>query len=110
VTQVKAGKQPLISCYRLFACNGGCRGSCRSRHPRSSPQRPNPAGLRAPAIRQAREPSDVAVLLDLTAQCAGFDSQIMSDPRHQNLEILSMEEITHRRFSQWSMAFVYLSE
>jgi len=37
-------------------------------------------------------------------------SQIMSDRRHQNLEILSMEEITHRRFGQWSMALVYLSK
>ena len=37
-------------------------------------------------------------------------SQIMSDRRHQNLEILSMEEITQRRFGQWSMALVYLSK
>ena len=37
-------------------------------------------------------------------------SQIMSDRRHQNLEILAMEEITQRRFGQWSMALVYLSK
>jgi hypothetical protein len=37
-------------------------------------------------------------------------SQIMSDRRHQNLEILSMEEITQRRFGEWSMALVYLNK
>ena len=37
-------------------------------------------------------------------------SQIMSDRRHQNLEILLMEEITHRRFGEWSMALVCLNK
>jgi hypothetical protein len=37
-------------------------------------------------------------------------SRIMTDQRHQNIELLSMEEITSRRFAQWSMALVYLSK
>ena len=37
-------------------------------------------------------------------------ARIMSDRTHQNVELLSMEEITHRRFGQWSMALVYLSK
>ncbi len=37
-------------------------------------------------------------------------SRIMSDRNHRNVELLSMEEITHRRFGQWSMALVYLSK
>ena len=37
-------------------------------------------------------------------------ARIMSDRTHRNVELLSMEEITHRRFGQWSMALVYLSK
>lgn len=37
-------------------------------------------------------------------------ARIMSDRTHRNIELLSMEEITHRRFGQWSMALVYLSK
>jgi hypothetical protein len=34
----------------------------------------------------------------------------MADRHHRNIELLSMEEITHRKFGQWSMALVYLSK
>ena len=34
----------------------------------------------------------------------------MADRNHQNIELLSMEEITQRRFGEWSMALVYLSK
>ena len=37
-------------------------------------------------------------------------ARIMSDRTPRNVELLSMEEITHRRFGQWSMALVYLSK
>jgi hypothetical protein len=37
-------------------------------------------------------------------------SRIMADKNHHHVELLSMEEITHRRFGQWSMALVYLSK
>jgi len=37
-------------------------------------------------------------------------SRIMTDRNHRNIELLSMEEITQRRFGQWSMALVYLSK
>jgi hypothetical protein len=37
-------------------------------------------------------------------------TRIMADRNHHNVELLSMEEITHRRFGQWSMALVYLSK
>ena len=37
-------------------------------------------------------------------------ARIMSDRNHHNVELLSMEEITQRRFGQWSMALVYLSK
>ena len=37
-------------------------------------------------------------------------SRIMVDRQHQNLEILSMTEITHRKFGQWSMALVHLDK
>ena len=37
-------------------------------------------------------------------------ARIMADRIHRNVEMLSMEEITHRRFGQWSMALVYLSK
>ena len=37
-------------------------------------------------------------------------SRIMANRLHRNVELLSMEEITHRRFGQWSMALVHLSK
>ena len=37
-------------------------------------------------------------------------ARIMADRVHHNVELLSMEEITHRRFGHWSMALVYLSK
>ena len=37
-------------------------------------------------------------------------ARIMADRNHKNVELLSMEEITQRRFGQWSMALVYLSK
>lgn len=37
-------------------------------------------------------------------------SRIMASRHHHNIELLSMEEITHRRFGQWSMALVQLSK
>jgi hypothetical protein len=37
-------------------------------------------------------------------------ARIMADRNHKNIELLAMEEITQRRFGQWSMALVYLSK
>jgi hypothetical protein len=37
-------------------------------------------------------------------------SRIMASRHHHHIELLSMEEITHRRFGQWSMALVHLSK
>lgn len=37
-------------------------------------------------------------------------SKIMADRNHHNVQLLSMEEISQRRFGQWSMALVYLSK
>ena len=37
-------------------------------------------------------------------------SRIMADRQHQDIELLSMKEITHRQFSQWSMALVHLDK
>jgi Sensors of blue-light using FAD len=37
-------------------------------------------------------------------------SRIMANRDHHNIELLSMEEITQRRFGQWSMALVHLSK
>lgn len=37
-------------------------------------------------------------------------SRIMASRDHNNIELLSMEEITQRRFGQWSMALVHLSK
>ena len=37
-------------------------------------------------------------------------SRIMASRHHHNIELLSMEEITHRQFGQWSMALVHLSK
>jgi hypothetical protein len=36
--------------------------------------------------------------------------RIMADKRHQAVELLAMEEISQRRFGQWSMALVHLSQ
>ena len=35
-------------------------------------------------------------------------SRIMASRHHNNIELLSMEEITHRQFGKWSMALVHL--
>ncbi len=37
-------------------------------------------------------------------------SKIVADRHHTNVQLLSIEEITNRRFGQWSMALVYLSD
>jgi len=37
-------------------------------------------------------------------------SRIMGDRQHQNIEMLSMNEIKHRQFEQWSMALVHLDK
>jgi len=37
-------------------------------------------------------------------------SKITADRNHQNVQLLSMEEISQRRFGQWSMMLVYLSK
>jgi len=37
-------------------------------------------------------------------------ARIMASPYHHNSDLLSMEEITHRQFNQWSMALVHLSK
>ena len=37
-------------------------------------------------------------------------SRIMASRHHNSIELLSMEEITHRQFGQWSMALVQLSK
>ena len=37
-------------------------------------------------------------------------ARIMASRHHRNVELLSMEEITHRQFGQWSMALVHLSK
>lgn len=37
-------------------------------------------------------------------------SRIMASRYHHNIELLSMAEITHRQFSEWSMALVHLSK
>ena len=37
-------------------------------------------------------------------------SRIMASRHHNNIELLSMEEITHRQFGQWSMALAQLSK
>ena len=34
----------------------------------------------------------------------------MADPRHRDVEMLHLEEITQRRFKAWAMAHVDLSE
>jgi hypothetical protein len=36
-------------------------------------------------------------------------ARIVQDQRHKNVELLLLEEITQRRFGDWSMAHVHLS-
>lgn len=44
------------------------------------------------------------------SQVNSLYSRIMLDRKHQNLEILSMQEIKQRQFAQWSMALVHLDK
>lgn len=37
-------------------------------------------------------------------------SRIAADPRHHRVEILSLQEISERKYGAWSMAMVYLSK
>jgi hypothetical protein len=37
-------------------------------------------------------------------------ARIMASRHHNNVELLSMEEITQRKFGKWSMALVHLSK
>ena len=37
-------------------------------------------------------------------------ARIIADTRHKNVEMLHLEEITHRRYASWAMALVTLSE
>lgn len=37
-------------------------------------------------------------------------AQILSDQRHKDVELLQLEEITRRRYPDWSMALVNLSD
>jgi hypothetical protein len=37
-------------------------------------------------------------------------ARIVSDPRHKDVEMLHLEEITQRRYADWSMALVNLSD
>ena len=37
-------------------------------------------------------------------------SKIVADPRHTDVEMLRLDEITQRRFANWSMALVDLSD
>ena len=37
-------------------------------------------------------------------------ARILRDPRHQDVQMLSLEEITERRYPQWSMAHVMLPD
>jgi hypothetical protein len=37
-------------------------------------------------------------------------AQILSDLRHKDVELLQLEEISQRRYPDWSMALVNLSE
>ena len=43
------------------------------------------------------------------SQVNGLYRRIVADKRHSDVEILHYEEITERRFGQWSMALVHLS-
>lgn len=44
------------------------------------------------------------------SQVNSLFARIMADRQHQNIEIMSMEEVTHRRFGQWSMALIHLDQ
>ena len=37
-------------------------------------------------------------------------ARIIRDPRHKDVELLPLEEISERRFAKWSMAFVDISD
>lgn len=37
-------------------------------------------------------------------------ARIVADPRHQDVELLSLEEVTARRYPNWSMAHVLLRD
>lgn len=37
-------------------------------------------------------------------------TKLVADPRHTDIELLQLEEITERRFAQWSMAHVLLRD
>jgi hypothetical protein len=37
-------------------------------------------------------------------------ARIVADPRHQDVELLSLEEVTERRYPNWSMAHVLLRD
>jgi Sensors of blue-light using FAD len=37
-------------------------------------------------------------------------TRIIQDPRHTDVQLLHLEEITERRFAKWSMAFVDISD
>jgi hypothetical protein len=52
----------------------------------------------------------IQVLEGERSQVNRLYARIMADRHHRNIELLSMEEITHRQFGQWSMALVYLSK
>jgi len=52
----------------------------------------------------------IQVLEGERSQVNSLYARIMADRNHRNIELLSMEEITHRKFGQWSMALVYLSK
>jgi hypothetical protein len=43
------------------------------------------------------------------SQVNGLYRRIVADKRHSDVEILHYEEITERRFGQWSMALIHLS-
>jgi Sensors of blue-light using FAD len=44
------------------------------------------------------------------SKVTGLYARIHADPRHKDLELLHCESITERRYGDWSMARVHLSE
>ncbi len=75
-------------------------------------------------LMQARVHNQVSGITGLLCQGQGFFFQVLEggrhevnalyrriclDSRHKDVELLSYEEISQRRFSQWSMALVKLS-
>ena len=76
-------------------------------------------------LMQARVHNQVSGITGLLCQGRGFFFQVLEggrhevnalyrricrDTRHKDVELLSYEEISQRRFSQWSMAWVKLAE